>query len=105
MRRLRPGNRSTNDNDDMTTFLQRHAGRLRSKTRLGNTQNGPWWLHLRRLFVSVAAMAITYRDAGVDIDAGDGLVERIKPLAARLRTKHVLADVGGFAGLCRIPAG
>ncbi len=48
---------------------------------------------------------VTYRDAGVDIDAGDALVERIKPLAARTRIPEVLADVGGFAGMCRIPPG
>jgi phosphoribosylformylglycinamidine cyclo-ligase len=48
-------------------------------------------------------MAITYRQAGVDIDAGDELVERIKPLAARTRHPLVLADVGGFAGLCALP--
>jgi phosphoribosylformylglycinamidine cyclo-ligase len=50
------------------------------------------------------AMAITYRQAGVDIDAGDELVERIKPLAARTRHPLVMADVGGFAGLCALPA-
>ncbi|MFO0659058.1 MAG: phosphoribosylformylglycinamidine cyclo-ligase [Polyangiaceae bacterium] len=50
-------------------------------------------------------MAITYRQAGVDIDAGDELVDRIKPLARATRTAHVLADVGGFAGMCRIPPG
>ncbi len=50
-------------------------------------------------------MAITYRDAGVDIDAGDELVERIKPLASRTRIPEVLADVGGFAGLCSLPSG
>jgi phosphoribosylformylglycinamidine cyclo-ligase len=48
-------------------------------------------------------MAITYRDAGVDIDAGDELVERIKPLAKMTRIAEVLGDVGGFAGLCRVP--
>jgi phosphoribosylformylglycinamidine cyclo-ligase len=48
-------------------------------------------------------MAITYRDAGVDIDAGDELVERIKPLAKMTRIAEVLSDVGGFAGLCRVP--
>lgn len=46
---------------------------------------------------------LTYRDAGVDIEAGDRLVERIKPFAARTRIPEVLADVGGFAGLCRVP--
>src|SRR5271169_27500 len=50
-------------------------------------------------------MAITYRQAGVDIDAGDELVERIKPLARATRIAEVLADVGGFAGLCSVPAG
>ena len=50
-------------------------------------------------------MAITYRQAGVDIDAGDELVERIKPFAAATRIAEVVADVGGFAGLCRVPSG
>src|SRR5689334_9899651 len=48
---------------------------------------------------------LTYREAGVDIDAGDSLVERIKPFAKRTRIPEVLADVGGFAGLCRVPSG
>lgn len=45
----------------------------------------------------------TYRDAGVDIAAGNRLVERIKSLAAKTRRPEVLADIGGFAGLCRLP--
>src|SRR5438270_2698945 len=49
--------------------------------------------------------AISYREAGVDIDAGDDLVERIKPFAKMTRTKEVLADVGGFAGLFALPEG
>ncbi|MEI8258805.1 MAG: phosphoribosylformylglycinamidine cyclo-ligase [Deltaproteobacteria bacterium] len=48
---------------------------------------------------------MTYRDAGVDIDAGDSLVERIKPFARATRRPEVLEDVGGFAGMMRIPAG
>ena len=52
------------------------------------------------------AMAkLTYRDAGVDIDAGDALVERIKPLARATRRPEVLEDVGGFAGMMRLPSG
>jgi phosphoribosylformylglycinamidine cyclo-ligase len=47
----------------------------------------------------------TYRDAGVDIDAGDELVERIKPYAKRTMRPEVLAGIGGFGALCRIPAG
>jgi phosphoribosylformylglycinamidine cyclo-ligase len=50
-------------------------------------------------------MSLSYRDAGVDIDAGEALVKRIKPLCAATRTAHVLGSVGGFAGLCKIPPG
>src|SRR5271166_4118900 len=50
-------------------------------------------------------MAITYRQAGVDIDAGDALVDRIARLARPTRIPEVVADVGGFAGLCAVPAG
>ncbi len=46
---------------------------------------------------------LTYKDAGVDIDAGNSLVERIKPLVARTRRKEVLAGLGGFGGLFAIP--
>ena len=49
--------------------------------------------------------SISYREAGVDIDAGDELVERIKPFAKMTRIPEVLADVGGFAGLCAVPGG
>jgi len=47
---------------------------------------------------------LTYRDAGVDIDAGDELVQRIKPLAQSTRSEHVLGAIGGFAGLCSVPS-
>ena len=48
---------------------------------------------------------LTYRDAGVDIDAGDALVERIKPLARRTMREGVLSGIGGFGGLFAVPAG
>ncbi len=48
-------------------------------------------------------MAITYKDAGVDIDAGNALVDRIKPLAKATLRPEVLGGIGGFAALCRIP--
>ena len=48
---------------------------------------------------------LSYRDAGVDIDAGDRLVDRIKPIAARTRRPCVLAGLGGFGALFEIPAG
>jgi phosphoribosylformylglycinamidine cyclo-ligase len=47
--------------------------------------------------------ALSYRDAGVDIDAGDALVEAIKPYAKRTMRAEVLAGIGGFGALCRIP--
>ncbi len=48
---------------------------------------------------------LSYRDAGVDIDAGDELVRRIKPLAERTRIPEQLGSLGGFAGLCGLPTG
>src|ERR1700729_4129570 len=48
---------------------------------------------------------ITYRDAGVDIDAGDELVERIKPLVRRTQRPEVLAGIGGFGSLVELPKG
>ncbi|MCE7903229.1 MAG: phosphoribosylformylglycinamidine cyclo-ligase, partial [Gammaproteobacteria bacterium PRO9] len=46
--------------------------------------------------------SLTYKDAGVDIDAGDELVERIKPLARGTDRPGVLGGVGGFGGLFEI---
>jgi phosphoribosylformylglycinamidine cyclo-ligase len=48
---------------------------------------------------------ISYRDAGVDIDAGDELVERIKALVGRTQRREVLAGIGGFGALVELPAG
>lgn len=50
-------------------------------------------------------MGSTYKQAGVDIEAGDALVERIKPFAARTRRAEVLSGVGGFGGLFALPPG
>jgi phosphoribosylformylglycinamidine cyclo-ligase len=47
--------------------------------------------------------SITYKDAGVDIEAGDELVERIKPAVKRSMRKEVLAGLGGFGALFEIP--
>ncbi|MBS0002853.1 MAG: phosphoribosylformylglycinamidine cyclo-ligase [Thioalkalivibrio sp.] len=46
---------------------------------------------------------LTYRDAGVDIDAGNALIDRIKPYAARTRRPGVLAGLGGFGALFELP--
>jgi len=49
--------------------------------------------------------SLTYRDAGVDIDAGNELVDRIKSTAARTRRPEVLGGLGGFGAMVSIPAG
>jgi phosphoribosylformylglycinamidine cyclo-ligase len=48
---------------------------------------------------------LTYKDAGVDIDAGNELVERIKPFVKRTRRPEVLSGIGGFGGLFALPPG
>ncbi|AHI29661.1 phosphoribosylformylglycinamidine cyclo-ligase [Marinobacter similis] len=49
--------------------------------------------------------SLTYRDAGVDIDAGNELVNRIKQTAARTKRPEVLGGLGGFGAMVSIPAG
>ncbi|MGE0372434.1 MAG: phosphoribosylformylglycinamidine cyclo-ligase [Gammaproteobacteria bacterium] len=50
-----------------------------------------------------AASPLSYRDAGVDIDAGNRLVENIKPIARRTTRPEVLAGLGGFGALIELP--
>jgi phosphoribosylformylglycinamidine cyclo-ligase len=50
-------------------------------------------------------VGLTYRDAGVDIEAGDALVDRIKPLVRRTQRPEVLAGIGGFGALVELPPG
>jgi phosphoribosylformylglycinamidine cyclo-ligase len=47
---------------------------------------------------------LTYRDAGVDIDAGDELIRRIAPAAQRTKRPEILAGIGGFAALAALPS-
>jgi len=49
--------------------------------------------------------SLSYKDAGVDIDAGNALVERIKGVAKRTARPEVMGGLGGFGALCRIPQG
>ena len=49
--------------------------------------------------------SLSYKDAGVDIDAGNALVERIKGVSRRTTRPEVLGGLGGFGALCEIPAG
>lgn len=55
--------------------------------------------------MSAAIRPATYAAAGVDIDAGERLVRKIAPLARATRRPEILAGVGGFAALARIPTG
>ncbi len=50
-----------------------------------------------------SASGLTYADAGVNIDAGNDLVQRIKPLVARTKRPGVLGGIGGFGGLFELP--
>ncbi len=49
--------------------------------------------------------SLSYKDAGVDIDAGDALVQRIKSVAKATSRPEVVGGLGGFGALCRIPTG
>ena len=49
--------------------------------------------------------SLSYKDAGVDIDAGEALVERIKGVAKRTARPEVMGGLGGIGALCEIPAG
>lgn len=49
--------------------------------------------------------SLSYKDAGVDIDAGNALIERIKGVAKRTRRPEVMAGLGGFASLFELPQG
>ena len=54
---------------------------------------------------SATLPTLSYKDAGVDIDAGDALVERIKSVARKTARREVLGGLGGFGALCEIPEG
>jgi len=51
----------------------------------------------------MSSSPLSYKDAGVDIDAGDALVERIKPMARKTMRDGVLAGIGGFGALFEVP--
>src|SRR6202165_2115553 len=66
-------------------------------SRIGITTGGK-----RRIRMTERA-PITYREAGVDIDAGEELVERIKPHVKRSMRREVLGGIGGFGALVEVP--
>ena len=49
------------------------------------------------------SVPLSYKEAGVDIDAGDALIERIKPMAKKTMREGVLAGIGGFGALFEVP--
>lgn len=55
--------------------------------------------------VSNQKNSLSYKDAGVDIDAGTALVERIKSVAKRTKRPEVMGGLGGFGALCQLPTG
>jgi len=52
-----------------------------------------------------APAGLSYKDAGVDIDAGNALVERIKGVAKKTQRPEVMGGLGGFGALCKLPTG
>jgi len=55
--------------------------------------------------VSEQKKSLSYKDAGVDIDAGNALVENIKGAVKRTTRPEVMGGIGGFGAICQIPAG
>src|SRR5690606_22004454 len=49
--------------------------------------------------------SLSYKDAGVDIDAGNALIERIKDVTKQTRRPEVISGLGGFGALCKLPSG
>lgn len=47
--------------------------------------------------------SLSYKDAGVDIDAGNALVDRIKGVVKKTRRPEVMGGLGGFGALCALP--
>ncbi|MGM0482105.1 MAG: phosphoribosylformylglycinamidine cyclo-ligase [Pseudomonadota bacterium] len=55
--------------------------------------------------MSTKKPSLSYKDAGVDIDAGNALVDRIKGVTKRTTRPEVMGNIGGFGALCELPAG
>jgi phosphoribosylformylglycinamidine cyclo-ligase len=53
----------------------------------------------------ISPSKLSYKDAGVDIDAGNALVERIKHVTKKTRRPEVISGLGGFGALCKLPSG
>jgi phosphoribosylformylglycinamidine cyclo-ligase len=63
-----------------------------------------FFFEVRRVYMkNNTSLSLTYREAGVNIDSGNQLVERIKPIAARTHRPEMLGSLGGFGALFEIP--
>src|SRR5690606_38686775 len=58
--------------------------------------------HAKHTMSPTSKVSLSYRDAGVDIEAGDALVDAIKPFAKRTMREGVLGGIGGFGALFEI---
>ena len=56
-----------------------------------------------RISVTKSTQSLSYKDSGVDIDAGNELVERIKSVTKRTHRTEVKGGLGGFGALCSLP--
>ena len=63
------------------------------------------FLQTEFLMSSVDKPSLSYKDAGVDIDAGNALVDRIKDATRQTRRPEVISGLGGFGALCKLPSG
>jgi phosphoribosylformylglycinamidine cyclo-ligase len=64
-----------------------------------------FYLSLWDSFMTKSTQSLSYKDAGVDIDAGNALIEKIKGAAKRTRRPEVMAGLGGFGALFELPPG
>jgi phosphoribosylformylglycinamidine cyclo-ligase len=64
-----------------------------------------FYLSLWDSFMTKSTQSLSYKDAGVDIDAGNALIEKIKGAAKRTRRPEVMAGLGGFGALFELPTG
>jgi phosphoribosylformylglycinamidine cyclo-ligase len=94
--------RVTESFDRIDVRLERgrsRAGRVHFRVKSRTFENAALYLIVP---ARSSSEPLSYRDAGVDIDAGDALVERIKPYARRTMRPEVLAGIGGFGALIEI---
>ena len=94
---------STNPVESASVELYRGVNPLPNSESLPRTRVAPPPKPSMSDPASASPSSLSYRDSGVDIEAGDALVERIKPFARRTMRPEVLAGIGGFGALVELP--